>query len=118
MSGSRTKQQKAAMLEALEQSLGVVTTACQKVGISRKKHYQWLQSDQEYREQVEELENVSLDFAESQLFKQIREGSTSATIFYLKTRGKKRGYVEKQEVEQVGNTDNIQIEIVEPSNES
>ena len=45
------------------------------------------------------LKNIALDFAESQLHSQIKDGSTSATIFYLKTKGKKRGYVEKQELD-------------------
>ena len=42
---------------------------------------------------------MSLDFAESQLHKQINDGSTTATIFLLKTKGKDRGYVEKQQIE-------------------
>ena len=37
------------------------------------------------------------------MHKQINEGNTSATIFFLKTKGKKRGYVERQEFEVVEN---------------
>lgn len=90
---------KKAMLEALEKSLGVVTTACKQVGISRETHYRWVKEDAEYGIAVGDVENIALDFAESQLHKQIMEGSTSATIFYLKTKGKNRGYIER--VEQV-----------------
>lgn len=89
---------KKAMLAALEKSLGVVTTAANNVGITRKTHYDWLNNDEEYAAQVEALENMVLDFAESQLHKQINEGNTTATIFLLKTKGKKRGYVERQEI--------------------
>ena len=63
------------------------------------------------------MKNVALDFAESQLHKQIQDNSTSATIFYLKTQGKKRGYVERQELDlSSGNEqiNKIEIEIVEP----
>jgi hypothetical protein len=63
--------------------------------------------------QVESISDMALDFAESQLHKQISEGEVSATIFYLKTKGKKRGYIEKVEQEITGKMDNhLQISIV------
>lgn len=90
----RQAQHKARMLEALEQTLGVVTAACQQAGISRSQYYKYLKDDTEFREAAEAIQNITLDFVESQLFRQIREGNTHATIFYLKTKGKDRGYVE------------------------
>ena len=86
------------MLEALEKSLGVVTTAAKAVGIDRSTHYEWLKTDEKYKEAVEAIGDVALDFAESQLHKQMQTGDTTACIFYLKTKGKKRGYVERQEI--------------------
>lgn len=86
------------MIEALERSLGVVTSACKNVGISRETHYRWMREDDQYKKNVLELENVALDYAETQLHKQIKGGNTSATIFYLKTKGKNRGYVERTEI--------------------
>ena len=110
---NRTEQHKKAILEALEQSLGVVTTACKKVGIGRTTFYQWLKDDEEFEKQVDDISNITLDFAESQLHKQIKDGNTSATIFYLKTKGKKRGYVERQEITGAdGMPTNFQIEII------
>lgn len=91
---------KKAMIEALEKSLGVVTTAAKSAGIDRNTHYRWLKDDEEYKQAVENLKDLSIDFAESQLFKQIKEGNTTATIFYLKTQAKHRGYIERQEIEQ------------------
>ena len=87
------------MIESLEKSLGVVTSACKNVGISRQTHYRWLAEDEEYAENVKGIQDVALDFAESQLHKQISDGNTSATIFYLKTKGKGRGYIERSEVD-------------------
>lgn len=93
---------KRAMLDALEKSLGIVTSACKSVGISRETHYRWMREDEKYKESVDDLANVALDFAESQLHQQIKSGNPSSTIFYLKTKGKKRGYVERQEIAHEG----------------
>lgn len=94
---------KKAMLEALEKSLGIVTTACKTVGISRETHYRWLREDEAYKESVDSIADLTLDFVESQLHRQIQNGEVTSTIFYLKTKGKKRGFIEKQEIEHSGN---------------
>jgi hypothetical protein len=90
---------KKAMIDALEKSLGIVTSACKAVGISRETHYRWMREDEEYSESVKSIEDIALDFAESQLHKQIRDGEVSSTIFFLKTKGKRRGYIERQEID-------------------
>jgi hypothetical protein len=82
------------MIEALSKSLGIVTTACKAIDINRSTHYEWLKEDADYAAAVQEIENLALDFAESRLHKLIEKGDTSATIFYLKTKGKMRGYQE------------------------
>ena len=89
---------KAAMIEALRSSLGVVMTAAKKVGIHRDSHYRWLKSDPNYAHEYNLIKEDALDFVESSLLKQIQGSNTAATIFYLKTQGKARGYVERQEV--------------------
>lgn len=86
---------KKSMIEALEKSLGVVTSACKSVGIARSTHYKWYETDEDYKHAVDDIADIALDFVESQLHKQIAEKDTTATIFYLKTKGKKRGYVER-----------------------
>jgi hypothetical protein len=90
--------QKKAMIQALEKALGIVTQACKVVGISRQTHYNWMAADEDYKSAVEDLGDVALDFAESKLHKLIDSGNPAATIFYLKTKGKNRGYVERQEI--------------------
>jgi len=97
-----TEQNKALMLEALEASLGIVTTAAKKVGIHRKTHYDWMRSDEAYRMAVRDIDDVAVDFAESQLHKLIKEGNPAANIFFLKTKGKHRGYIERTETEHIG----------------
>lgn len=94
---TKTDNIKRAMVAALEKSLGIVTTAVRTVGIARSTHYDWMQDDAEYRAAVEGISDIALDFAETKLHKQIEKGDTTATIFYLKTKGKKRGYIERTE---------------------
>ena len=96
---NKTAQHKKAVIEALEQSLGIVTTACRKVGVGRTTFYGWLKDDEEFAKQVKDIENVALDFAETQLHQQIKDNVPTSTIFYLKTKGKKRGYIERMETE-------------------
>lgn len=96
---SRKQQTKKALLEALEKSLGIVTTACKVVGINRGTFYKYMNEDEKFRQAVKDIENISLDFAESKLLEQIKANNTAATIFYLKTKGKNRGYIEKQQIE-------------------
>ncbi len=90
---------KKAMINALEKSLGIVTSACKAVGIARETHYRWMREDEDYSTLVKSIEDIALDFAESQLHKQIRDGEVSSTIFFLKTKGKRRGYIERQEID-------------------
>ena len=96
---NKTEHSKKKVVDALEKSLGVVTTACKIADVSRTQFYQWLKDDEDFAKKVQEIENVTLDFVESQLHKQIKENSTAATIFFLKTKGKKRGYIERQEID-------------------
>ena len=73
------------LIEALQKSLGVVSTACKVVGISRTTYYQYLKDDEDFKSQVENIEEEAIDFVESKLFEQIQDNNTTATIFYLKT---------------------------------
>ena len=88
---------KAALLAALEQTLGIVTAACKLAGISRSTFYEWMKSDIDFALAVEEIENIALDFAESKLHGAIAKGNIAAIIFYLKTKGRDRGYIERVE---------------------
>ena len=101
------------MIESLRKQLGVVTAACENVGVARTTHYEWIKIDPLYKEAVENLPDLVLDFAENALFKQIKSGSIPSTIFYLKTKGKNRGYIEKTEVEHSSNDFHIQVNIPE-----
>ena len=110
---------KESILKALEKNLGVVTLSCRKADIPRSTFYKWLKTDEEFAKQVKDIDNVALDFAESELFKQIQNGIPASTIFYLKTRGKKRGYIERTEITGAeGMPNNFQIEIIDKTEDT
>jgi hypothetical protein len=102
---------KESIIAALEKSLGVVTVACKQADVPRSTYYKWLNEDEEFAKAVKDIENIALDFGESQLHKQIGDGNTSATIFFLKTKGKKRGYVERNEVDLTSGDEPIKINV-------
>lgn len=94
-----TKKQKE-VLKALEETHGVITEACKKVGFTRSAFYIALDKDPEFKKQVEDIQEAAVDYVESQLFKQIEQGNITGQIFYLKTKGKHRGYIEKTQIQQ------------------
>ena len=98
--------------------MGIVTNAAKEVGIHRSTHYDWMEADPDYKQAVDSLQDIAIDFAESKLFEKIngvavKKGETddgediiynvppsdTAIIFYLKTKAKKRGYIERQEID-------------------
>lgn len=94
---NRREHTKKVLLECLKASLGVVTTACQMAGIGRTQFYEIYNEDEAFRTAAAECNELALDFAESKLHERIMRGDTTATIFFLKTKGKRRGYVERIE---------------------
>mgnify|MGYP003653699984 FL=1 len=109
------------LIESLENSLGIISTACSKANISRSSFYKWYKEDEEFRKKVDEIDNVKLDFVESQLFKNIQNLKEKSIIFYLQHKGHKRGYIQKQNINLTSNEEKInkiEIEIVKPTGNS
>ena len=109
------------LLQALENSLGIVSTACNRTGISRSSYYKWYKEDEEFRQKVDDIDNVKLDFVESKLFKNIENEKEKSIIFYLQHKGHKRGYIQRQNINLTSNEENIkkiEIEIIESKGNS
>lgn len=99
----RTIVAKKATIEAMRKCLGVVTQACKLSGIDRSTYYEWYKDDIEFKKQCDDCSEIALDFAESKLHKQIEDNIPTSTIFFLKTKGKHRGYIEKSEHDMTSN---------------
>ena len=109
-----TETKKKAMIQALFNALGNVKIGCKVAGIDRSTHYEWMKTDPEYKLKVEDMAEVALDYVEGKLHELIcgvyvmtekgkiyrQPPNIKAIMFYLKTKGKKRGYTEVVEKEQ------------------
>jgi hypothetical protein len=94
----KTDTLKKKLLNSLIKHKGIVTDACKETKISRDTHYRWLKEDPAYKVAVEAVDDVALDFVEGKLHRNIELGYETSIIFYLKTKGKRRGYIERGEI--------------------
>jgi hypothetical protein len=93
------------LIKALIKHLGIVTKACEEVGISRNQFYIYCKTDAAFKEQVDDINEITLDFVEDKLFQNIKEGDRSSIMFYIKYKGRKRGYVDSSDVNISGGLD-------------
>ena len=100
---------KETFLAALLSSDGNISKACGQTNISRTTIYDWIKKDEGFKDKVSYVSEELLDMAEDQLLTMIRNGNLTATIFYLKTKGQARGYIEKQYVQQTQMTMPIKV---------
>lgn len=92
------KLRKASFLEKLVETNGFTGRACKAAGISRTTYTRWLREDTEFAEAVQAFVEGLKDKAEAKLQEHIDNDDLTATIFFLKTKCKDRGYTEKSEV--------------------
>lgn len=93
----RTFIKKIQLIRALVESHGVVKPACERCGVGRRTYYDYYHHDQDFRKAVDTTNEVAMDFVESKLFKNIASGYEASIIFFLKTRGRERGYEEHKQ---------------------
>lgn len=84
-------QEQELFLSILEKSLGIVSIALQKADVSRDEYVFW-QDNIEFKRRLDLISDTSVDYVENKLLALINKGDLSAIQFYLKTKGKKRGY--------------------------
>lgn len=92
----------ATIKKAIEDSGGNVQLIAQRLGCAWHTAKSYIEKFPETKLAYENEEESVLDLAESKLIENISDNDNTAIIFYLKTKGKKRGYVERQEVEHAG----------------
>ena len=74
-----------------------VSATCTALGIARKTFYEWKNERPELSEKISDADEALIDFTESKLMYNIEQGDNTCIIFFLKTKGRKRGYIERTE---------------------
>lgn len=86
------------IIKAIKSQQGLLSLAARKAGVTYWTVWKYAQDFPDVKEAVKEAKESTLDFAEGRLFEMMRAGNIAAIIFYLKTQGKGRGYIERSEI--------------------
>ena len=73
------------MLQALEKSLGVVTTALKATELSRTNYYKWLKEDEDFAKDVADIQNIANDFIKSKYYECVKDKVPSVVLHAAKT---------------------------------
>ena len=113
------KLSKKKVKNAIKGSGGVLSVLAEKCDVSRSAITQFLQKEKNknIKELIEQEKERIIDLAENKLHGLINKEDFPAIKYYLNTKGKSRGYVEKQEIEHTGISTPIEINIIKPNNE-
>jgi len=95
---SKKREETAArIIKALHETNGLLTMAAAKSGIGYTTVKRYVAEFPSVKQAAYDAKEAMLDFAENKLYSKIKAGDNTAIIFYLKTQGKSRGYIERQE---------------------
>jgi predicted transcriptional regulator len=92
----------AQMIDALAESMGMISPAARKLGCSRDTVRRYLAEYPEIAEAIEDANEEVNDIAELKLLDAIKRGEAWAICFRLKTKAKHRGYSERAELAGAG----------------
>ena len=84
--------------DALIEAQGMLSVAARHLGVSRQAIYLAAKKHPTVQEAIDDARENTGDTAELKLFEAIKAGEPWAVQFYLKTQGKRRGYIERQEI--------------------
>ena len=89
------------MIKAVIDCDGNLTAAAKYLQVARSTIYRRSEKNRKLAKAMDESKESMLDVAEGKLHEAVRAGDAWAICFYLKTQGKRRGYVERQEIQPV-----------------
>ena len=87
---------------AIRNAHGFISPAADSLNVGRATLYRRIGKSETLKKVIQECRDINLDRAELRLLEAIDKRSPWAVCFYLKTQGKARGYIERQEVKHEG----------------
>ena len=87
---------------AIADSGGIIATIAERLGCEWHTAKSYIEKYEETKAAYETESESVIDLAESKLIENIQANDNTAILFYLKTKGKKRGYIERNEIEHSG----------------
>jgi len=85
------------LIEAIHHHNGNVSAVARQYGLSRTGIHYHMNRMPTAKLALEEARETMLDEAESKLYEAVKDGKTAELLFFLRTQGRGRGYVERQE---------------------
>lgn len=101
MAKNLTKEE---VLDAIENSQGLISKIQKKLQAARGENFCWetvnnyVHKWPETEEALKAEKEAILDLAENNIFKELVSGDAATSKWYLKMKGKDRGYIETQEI--------------------
>jgi DNA-binding transcriptional MerR regulator len=86
------------IIEALEESKGLIAPAARKLGCARDTIRRYLEEYEGVAQAIKDQREAVTDMAENALYQAILDREAWAVCFYLKCMAKDRGYVERAEL--------------------
>lgn len=92
------------IIEALKATHGFQSQACKllerqlNISFTTSAMSKRISASKEIKSALTEMLTADLDYAENKMWELIKNGNVAAVLFYLKTKGKERGYAERREL--------------------
>jgi hypothetical protein len=95
---NKQRYKPAQVIAALAHTRGMVYLAAERLGCDPDTVYNYAKRYASVRDAIAKYRGKTTDIAELKLYEAISDGSLPAIMFYLRTQGRERGYVEKFDV--------------------
>jgi hypothetical protein len=90
------------IIKQIHKYRGNISAVAKALQRSRNTIYLFMRDNPEVKQALDDEREILIDGIENKFYEQCLEGNTTSMIFFLKTQGKNRGWIEKREHEITG----------------